>query len=135
MYAINSSDISSVIDEYSEYGTVTWLWVDTYNDSDSTLPTIQNPQNDERGVYGIPLFYAGEKLISPLDKFVNIINDKHAYLEDEFENIRNGINTGKDTIKQSDINIIGIVLLSQKDLNRSAIINEIAIKGNVYVVN
>ena len=41
----------------------------------------------------------------------------------------------KDTIKQSDINIIGIVLLSQKDLNRSAIINEIAIKGNVYVVN
>lgn len=133
--AINSSDISSVIDEYSEYGTVTWLWVDTYNDSDSTLPTIQNPQNDERGVYGIPLFYAGEKLISPLDKFVNIINDKHAYLEDEFENIRNGINTGKDTIKQSDINIIGIVLLSQKDLNRSAIINEIAIKGNVYVVN
>ncbi len=129
-------DISSVIDEYSEYGTVTWLWVDTYNDSDSTLPTIQNPQNDERGVYGIPLFYAGEKLISPLDKFVNIINDKHAYLEDEFENIRNGINTGKDTIKQSDINIIGIVLLSQKkDLNRSAIINEIAIKGNVYVVN
>ena len=64
-----------------------------------------------------------------------IINDKHAYLEDEFENIRNGINTGKDTIKQSDINIIGIVLLSQKDLNRSAIINEIAIKGNVYVVN
>ena len=60
---------------------------------------------------------------------------KEIELEDEFENIRNGINTGKDTIKQSDINIIGIVLLSQKDLNRSAIINEIAIKGNVYVVN
>lgn len=133
--AINSSDISSLIDEYSEYGTVTWLWVDTYNDSDSTLPTIQNPQNGERGVYGIPLFYAGERLISPLDKFVSIINDKHAYLEDEYESIRNGIKTGKDAIRQSDINIIGVVLLSPKDLNRSAIINEIAKKENVYAVN
>lgn len=133
--AIDSSDISSVIDEYSEYGTVTWLWVDTYNDSYSTLPTMQNPQNDERGVYGIPLFYGGEKVISPLDKFIAIINDNHVCLENEFEIIRNGIKKGNDEITQFDIDVIGIVLLSPKDLNRSAIINEIAKKENVYVVN
>ena len=132
---ISSSDISSVIDEYNEYGTVTWLWVDTYNDSDSTLPTIQNPQKDEIGVYGIPLFYCGEKVTSPLDKFITIINDTHNCLESEFENIRNGIKNEEDEIARSDVKIIGIVLLSQKDLNRSAIINEIAKKENVYAVN
>lgn len=133
--AISSSDISSVIDEYSAYGTVTWLWVDTYNDSDSILPTIQNPQKDERGVFGIPLFYGGEKVTSPLDRFIGIINDKHACLESEFENIRNGIKKGKDEIMQSDVKIIGIVLLPSKDLEHKAIINEIAKKDIVYAAN
>lgn len=133
--AVGSSDISSVIDDYSEYGTVTWLWIDTYNDSDPTLPTIQNPQKNERGVYGIPLFYRGEKVASPIDSFIGIMNDKHLCLESEFENIRNGIKIEEDEITQSDIKIIGIVLLSRNDLDRSAIIDEIAKKDNVYAVN
>lgn len=112
--AICSSDMSSLIDEYSAYGTVTWLWIDTYEDFDSYITTIQNPRKGERGVYGIPLFYGGESVSAPLDRFLSIINDKHACLEDEYENIRNGIKKGTDEIKQSEIRIIGLVLLPGK---------------------
>lgn len=133
--AISSSNISSVIDEYSAYGTVTWLWVDTYNDSDSITPTIQNPQKDERGVFGIPLYYGGEKIAAPLDKFVYIINDKHPCLENEFDVIRNGIKAEKGEIIQSDVKIIGIVLLPKNDSVYSTVIDKISEKENVYVAN
>lgn len=133
--AISSSDISSVINEYSEYGTVTWLWVDTYNNSDSIQPTIQNPRKEERGVFGIPLFYGGEKVTSPLERFIGIINNEHLCMESDFENIKKGIKNGKDEIRQSDVKIIGIVLLPSKDSEHKAIIDEIAKKDNVYVAN
>lgn len=133
--AISSSNISSVIDEYSAYGTVTWLWVDTYNESDTITATIQNPQGNEIGVFGIPLYYGGEKIAAPLDKFVEIINDKHPCLENEFDVIRNGIKTEKDEITQSDVKIIGVVLLPKSDSAYSTVIDKISEKENVYVAN
>ena len=102
-----------------EYGTVTWLWVDTYKqiNMDNNPITIQNPiENDTLPVYGIPLYHNGSFVEDPLNEFLDVLNNAYNsisdnYINEKLKEIKFGINNSNEMLCSEDIKIIGAVLL------------------------
>ncbi len=135
--AISYEKALEVVENMTSYGTVTWLWVDTYRKTDmSNAPiTLQNPLNGgELPVYGIPLYYNGQDINAPSDAFLNILNnapsdDNANDIDRMINDIKSGINDSETTLTEKDLRIIGLVLLPTKDIDRTQIIEEICNKG------
>ena len=113
------NEVLAFISICEEYGTVTWLWVDTYKqiNMDNDPITIQNPiENDVLPIYGIPLYHNGSFVEDPLNEFLDILNNAYSsisdnYINEKLKKIKFGINNSDDMLRSEDIKIIGVVLL------------------------
>lgn len=73
--------------EFDRYGNVTWLWVDTYgqSDMDHNPVTLQNPlENNELPLYGIPIYHNGGYVENPLEAFLEILNKSDENTDNHF---------------------------------------------------
>lgn len=82
-HAISYREAMTLISDLKHYGEVSWLWVDTYGQSDinDNPVTIQNPfdyslqyKEDSLSVHGIPIYYDGVHVDEPLERFLDILN-------------------------------------------------------------
>lgn len=129
----------ALIEDMERYGTVTWLWVDTYsqNDMSGNPITIQNPsENNILPVYGIPMYYNGLCVEKPLKSFLEIINsvsvcDNDNQINQRIFNIRLGINNSKAVLSEEDIDVIGMVVLPFKELDRKQVFDALSQLDNI----
>ncbi len=132
-HSLSYEEAVASISEFNKYGTVTWLWVDTYGQSDMTdhPVTIQNPlDGDSLPLYGIPLYHQGLCVAEPLEIFLDILNNafydqsKNEICE-KLKAVKSGINPSNHQLCENDIEILGAVLLPSGELERKQIFEEL----------
>lgn len=127
------------IEDIERYGTVTWLWVDTYGQNDMSCNpiTIQNPsENNILPVHGIPMYYNGLCVENPLESFLEILNsvsvgNNDNQINQKIFDIKLGINNSKTVISEEDIDVIGMVVLPFKELDRKQVFNVLSQMDNI----
>lgn len=94
--------------------------------------TVQNPYgNDIFPVHGIPMYYNGSRVEKPLDSFLKILNslpagDNDNQINQKISDIKSGINDSKDVIREEDIDVIGMVVLPLKELDRKHVLDALS---------
>ncbi len=138
-HSMSYEETEEWISKLASYGNVTWLWVDTYGQTDmSNNPvTIQNPfESDALPLYGIPIYHDGMRVEEPLEAFLDILN--HA-MDDEDDNemrrrlrdVKYGIKDLDSRLVETDIKIMGAVLLPVEGVNREQVLEELKKIDNV----
>lgn len=137
--SISYGEALELMEDIERYGTVTWLWVDTYGQNDMSCNpiTIQNPHgNNLLPVYGIPIYYNGLRVEKPLESFLKILNslsvgDNDNQINQRISDIRLGIRDSKDVIREEDIDVIGMVVLPLKELDRKHVFDALSQIDNI----
>lgn len=139
--AVSLTETAAIISELSEYGEVTWLWVDTYSGKDmSKAATVQNADFDGESlnVYGIPLYYSGEKIENAaacfLGKLGSSLNNDN-FCADVLSSVKMGIKPEGGELSEADIKIIGLVILPAPETDREEIFEALCAQENVRAVN
>jgi len=139
---LSLAETAAIISELSEYGEVTWLWVDTYAGKDMTsTATIQNADFDgeKLNTYGIPLYYNGERIENAvgcfLDKLNNISLNNVNFCTKTLNSVKMGIKPESGEITEKDIKVIGLVFLPSTETDRSEIYENLCLQENVRAVN
>ena len=137
--SISYCEAPEFIKDIERYGTVTWLWVDTYgqNDMSCNPVTIQNPYaNNNLPVHGIPMYYNGLCVENPLGSFLKILNsssvgDNDNQINQKILDIRLGINNSKAVLNEEDIYVIGMVVLPFEELDRKQVFDALSQIDNI----
>ena len=138
-HSISYGEALEFIKDIERYGTVTWLWVDTYcqNDMSCNPITIQNPsENNILPLHGIPMYYNGSCVEKPLKSFLEIINsvsvcDNDNQINQRILDIKLGINDSKAVISEEDIDVIGVVVLPFEELDRKQVFDALSQIDNI----
>lgn len=140
--AVTLTEAAAIAAEFSEYGEVTWLWVDTYSGMDmSKAATIQNAgfDGEKMNVYGIPLYYNGERIENAAACFLDKLNgtafDNNKFCADVLRSVGAGIKPEGGEINETDIKIIGLVILPAYETDRDEIFEALCAHENVRAVN
>lgn len=138
-HSISYGEALEFIEDIKRYGTVTWLWVDTYgqNDLSGNPVIVQNPsKTNTLPVHGIPMYYNGLCVENPLEPFLEILNSSSAGNNDNQINqrildIKLGINDSKAVISEEDIDVIGMVVLPFEELDRKQVLDALSQIDNI----
>ncbi|MGN0378145.1 MAG: hypothetical protein ACI4EU_01000 [Butyrivibrio sp.] len=138
-HSISYGEALGFIKDIERYGTVTWLWVDTYGQTDMSCNpiTIQNPYaNNIFPVHGIPMYYNGLCIENPLEPFLEILNSSSVGNNDNQINqrildIKLGINDSNAVISEEDIDVIGMVVLPFEELDRKQVFDALSQLDNI----
>lgn len=140
--ALSLNETAEIISKLSEYGEVTWLWVDTYAGQDmSEAEIIQNAGFDGKklNAYGIPLYYGGEKIENAADCFLGRLNsvssDNDNFCAEVLTSVKRGIKPEGGEITETNIKVIGLVILPSPEIDRAEIFEAICKDENVRAVN